>query len=265
MLVCLAVLTATTARGQTCSVPDGNSLDTAGCTGEDQVIVDADGHVGINTPDPEAALEVAGEMAVSYPMPAGDGVQGNLSIYLEGNKAAGTFDWWWRLLTSDPDGGFGARPRAFEIWEYPSETAAPEGDSFQCCRPRLVVDTSYGRTPPPPLVLTRAGRLGVGTLTPQAGVDVATGGVAVAGTPVIDEQGRWVGTRRGLGRTVAVCIEPGDSTTCCQGGWEIVGEQWADPNESGTCRAEADTGSCELAIPAGASGRTGHCCVCGPA
>jgi hypothetical protein len=244
-----------------CDPPDGHSLDSVTCE-KDVLFVDSNAQVGIGTTTPHRALEVDGTLTLSKPLRAGDGVEGNLSFNLLGLDAEGLLDFRWRLLTSDPDGGFGARPRALELWEYPADGLGIPGS---CCRPRLVVESSYGQpSAPPALVLDGNGRVGVGTATPAAGLEIATGGLAVAGAPVIDAAGRWVGARVPFNRTVAICLEGGGGA-CCPGARVVVEESIVQQGTyEAVCKVTAETGTCKVTLPPGTAGLTGRCCVCEP-
>lgn len=267
--VALALLTALPASAQTvCGTQDSHSLDTAACGTEvvDVVFVDPYFRVGIRTTTPQWPLEVAdGEVAVSGVMPAGDGIQRNIGLGLAGRAPGEEADWRWRWFTADPDGGFGVGPRNLELWEYPT------GDGTGlCCRQRLVIEDSYGRTRPPiGLFLAGDGSLGVGGAPLAAGLDVAgPGGIAVGGQPVISASGDWRGLPADLEGPPATTTRsecPAGLEGPCCGSDPVLAEHTVNQSSEDAvhCVVTGDDDPCEFPRAGDPPDSVGRCCLCG--
>ncbi len=90
----------------------------------DMVTFTYDGNVGIGTSSPSATLHVNGRTYIQSPSfrvgytAADDSSPSLTGIHLENRRAGGTVKTW-TLYTAAIGGGYGVRPNAFEIWEYP--------------------------------------------------------------------------------------------------------------------------------------------------
>jgi hypothetical protein len=141
----------------------------------EQMRVTETGNVGIGTTAPGAKLHVHGGTGtfinVSGAMPAGDGNQGLIGYGLA-NSSAG---YYWTMYLADPDGGFGASPNSFEIWEYPANLG-----SGVCCRARLRIRSSDGLATPAEVVIDPVGNVGIGTTSPGYRLTLAGSGTIFA-------------------------------------------------------------------------------------
>lgn len=94
----------------------------------------------------------------------------------------------WSIYTSAIGGGFGVRPNAFEIWEYPAS-------STNCCNQRISVSPTIGNQPFKSLIISSIGNMGIGR-DPENdfSIDVIgnirnSGNVAIGSTSVDNVQG----------------------------------------------------------------------------
>ena len=125
----------------------------------------ANGNVGIGVQNPSAKLEVGEKIQISY-FPPDDLTQGNAGLTLS-NRAKGGGKYAWSFLSASTGGGFGIKPNAFEIWEYPSGVI---GDL--CCKPRFRILPSFESSDYKPVVIDNKGNLGLGIESPNQKLDV---------------------------------------------------------------------------------------------
>lgn len=88
--------------------------------------------------------------------PGSDATPALTPIYIS-NRGLNGSTYGWALYTAAVGGGFGVRPNAFEIWEYP-----PSGVNTNCCMQRLVIDHAPVNTMPTSVVLDSKGGLAIG-------------------------------------------------------------------------------------------------------
>ena len=117
------------------------------------------------------------------------------------NRGQGGIGHRWSLYTAAIGGGWGVRPNAFELWEYP----ASPGDN--CCRPRLSVLPSATSQSFKTMFISGAGNLGIGK-EPENGftIDVignirnSNGGFSSEGNLAIGTT--WVDNAQGWNKVI---------------------------------------------------------------
>ncbi|PWG78064.1 hypothetical protein [Pararcticibacter amylolyticus] len=112
------------------------------------------GKVGIGVLNPQTELEVNGltkskELLIDN-NPGSDTKPDLTSVKLITRNGE------WALYTAPPAGGWGVRPNAFEVWEYPGNGGE------QCCRQRFVIDKSADVSDFKSVVIDRKGGLALG-------------------------------------------------------------------------------------------------------
>ena len=89
----------------------------AGAGGIAQMVL-MDGSLGVGTNNPQAKLDVNGDLRVNT-FPGDDTTQALTAINLF-TRASGGSEQRWSIYTAAIGGGWGVNPNAFEVWEYPA-------------------------------------------------------------------------------------------------------------------------------------------------
>jgi hypothetical protein len=104
------------------------SNDGIGTNATTRMVINENGNVGIGISNPAEKLHVVDQIRVQS-FPPDDQTPSNASLSLR-NRGFGGNTYQWSLHTASVGGGFGVRPNAFELWEYPPG----QGGGNECCR-----------------------------------------------------------------------------------------------------------------------------------
>ncbi|MCJ8212050.1 hypothetical protein MUY27_20200 [Mucilaginibacter sp. RS28] len=103
------------------------------------------------------------------------------------NRGQNGIPYTWKIYTSAVGGGFGVRPNAFEVWEYPPQLIP----NLSCCLQRFVIDKTNSAQWSPFIIDSRGG--------------LALGGYANAGSNILSINGNvGIGTTNTQGYALGV-------------------------------------------------------------
>jgi hypothetical protein len=144
------------------------------------------GNVGIGTTNPTERLDLGENGNVRIAANPGDDVIPANVGYKLAARAAGGGENEWAIWTAAVGGGYGIPPNSFSVWQYP-----PSGNPSTL--ERFTILPAPAGQGADPVIIDAYGRVGIGTATPAARLDVngtvrASGVISAVGGLVIENR-----------------------------------------------------------------------------